>query len=762
MIDGSVSVNPVLNTSITRLIGALLVVVMHAALLDTLHAAEVDVVIHEKLKDLNVIGDPQLYTADYLIDSSPFVAKVGRSTSGNEIILDNGLIRRVWRLAPNGACIRFDNLMTGQSMLRSVRPEARVTVDGVQKDVGGLVGQPNHAFLTEAWIDQMVEDPDAMRLVDFAVGVPEERVSWARRRHAAPDAVWPPKGVSLQMTYEPVSTNRDAPGPEYRVNVQYEIYDGVPVMSKRITLVNIGAAPITVNRFVSEELAGVEQSSWIERRDGVALPTPDYLHVETSFAFGGMTAANANRHVVHWRTDPLYTSQVNWLKQTPCLLVCEPERGPAQRVEPGGVFDGFHVFELVYASSDREHQGMAYRRMYRTIAPWATENPITHHLLTNDPEKAIEAIDRAAEVGFEAIIFSFGSGFDMENRDPKHLAIWKRVAAYASEKGIELGSYSLLSSRNVEPESMAVMPAGVHATHGRLPSLTSEWGQNWLRTIRAFYRDTGFSQFENDGPYPGDIDTTPRPPLQQGIEDSRWVQWKLNRELYQALLADGVYINQPDYNFLNGGAKTSMGYREVNWSLPRAQQLIHTRQNIYDGTWMKTPSMGWMHVPLAEYHGGGPDATVEPLHEHLSHYRMMLLSNLGMGVQAHYRGPRIYDTEETRDMVKQVVRWFKTYRDILESDIVHGRRCDARQLDWVLHANPTLDTKGMLCVYNPLARDVTEVIRVNLYYTGITGATSVGLHDAHHQEHALGGDHTIALTVTVPAHGMTWYTIRPE
>jgi hypothetical protein len=26
------------------------------------------------------------------------------------------------------------------------------------------------------------------------------------------------------------------------------------------------------------------------------------------------------------------------------------------------------------------------------------------------------------------------------------------------------------------------------------------------------------------------------------------------------------------------------GYREDNWSLPRAQQLIHARQNIFDGT----------------------------------------------------------------------------------------------------------------------------------------------------------------------------------
>ena len=40
-----------------------------------------------------------------------------------------------------------------------------------------------------------------------------------------------------------------------------------------------------------------------------------------------------------------------------------------------------------------------------------------------------------------------------------------------------------------------------------------------------------------------------------------------------------------------------MGYVETNWSLPRAYQEIIERQNIYDGTWQKTPSMGFMFVP---------------------------------------------------------------------------------------------------------------------------------------------------------------------
>ena len=153
-------------------------------------------------------------------------------------------------------------------------------------------------------------------------------------------------------------------------------------------------------------------------------------------------------------------------------------------------------------------------------------------------------------------------------------------------------------------------------------------------------------------------------------------------------------------------------------------------------------------------------ATIEPLHEHIDHYRLMLLSNLGMGVQAHYRGPRIYDTDGTREMVKSCVEWYKQYRDILESDIVHGRRADGRDLDWILHVNPRLNNRGMLCVYNPLSNDVTKTIRVNLYYTGLSGQVEVGSEDGTSAIHDLNGDYSIELEVSVPAKGMSWYVVR--
>ena len=203
-----------------------------------------------------------------------------------------------------------------------------------------------------------------------------------------------------------------------------------------------------------------------------------------------------------------------------------------------------------------------------------------------------------------------------------------------------------------------------------------------------------------------------------------------------------------------------MGYREVNWSLPRAQQVIHTRQNIYDGTWQKTPSMGWMFVPLTEYHGGGAAATIEPLDEHLAHYERMLASNLGLGVQAVYRGFRLYDTPRVRDAVKRWVDWYREHRDILESDLIHGRRADGRDLDWMLHVNPSLDHKGMLVVFNPLEVEAQRTITLDLYYTGLTKSALIREQEGESRRYELDRRYEIELPVTVPAQGMTWFVIQ--
>jgi hypothetical protein len=170
--------------------------------------------------------------------------------------------------------------------------------------------------------------------------------------------------------------------------------------------------------------------------------------------------------------------------------------------------------------------------------------------------------------------------------------------------------------------------------------------------------------------------------------------------------------------------------------------------------------MGWMFVPLVEYHGGGPAATIEPLKDHLDHYETRLANLFGAGVQACYRGPRLYDAPETRAVVKRWVDFYKAHRAILDSDLIHLRRPDGRDWDGWLHANPKLPERGLAMVYNPLAEPIEREIRLPLYYSGLTDRAVIQGEDGKTTKVTLARDYTAAVKLKVPARGRTWLVIK--
>lgn len=369
----------------------------------------------------------------------------------------------------------------------------------------------------------------------------------------------------------------------------------------------------------------------------------------------------------------------------------------------------------------------------------------------------------SVDVGFEMVILSFGSGLNMEDTSAANTVKYKALVDYAHSKGIELGGYSLFSSRHIDAANDVINPKTGKpggAIFGNAPCLGSEWGLDYIKKLKTFIAKTGFDILENDGPYPGDICASTKHPGHEGLLDSQWKQWWDEVTFYRWLRENGIYLNAPDWYYLNGSSKTGMGYRETNWSLSRAQQIIIERQNIYDGTWKKTPSMGWMFVPLVQYHGGGAAATIEPLHEPLDAYKTHLVQNFGSGVQACYRGPRLYDTPETEAMVKGVVQWYKKYRDILNSDIIHLRRADGRDWDGIMHVNPELKEKGLAMLYNPLDTAITRTIKLPLYYTGLTSVAKIRVEEGELKEYKLNRDYSVDVTVEIPAHGNIWLTIE--
>ena len=703
-------------------------------------------VLEDKVSGLpEILSVTKRPSKDWLIDGSSFVSKVARSADGKDIILTNGLVSRVFRIFPNLSTTNIINHMTGETMVRTACPEGTVTIDGKDYPLGGLDGIEEYGYLTEEWLDGFSLSPESFQVVDFKVSELRKRMEWKQKRWALVKE-WNPKGKELTFTLE-------GPVKGVKVELHYELYDGAPILGKWLNVFNDSGKPVTLNKFTLEELAMVEYDSKV---DFIPLSN-NMIHVESDWA-------QVSCGTTFWETDPRYTSQVNYNLQTPCKLVVRLPRGPEETIGTGGSFESFRNWIMPFDNEDRERKGMFLKRFKRTLAPWTTENPIFLHCTTSKPEEVKTAIDQCAETGYEMVILSFGSGLNMEDESEENIAKFKGYVDYAHSKGIELGGYSLLASRWISDEVDIINPeTGKRGgmTFGSSPCLSSEWGHDYFRKIKSFFEKTGMDFFEHDGSYSGDPCASTSHAYHKGLEDSQWTQRKMLEDLYKWMRAEGIFMNVPDLGtFLIGSNKCAVGYREVNWSLPRARQIVLGRQNIYDSMWTRIPTDSWTFTPLVQYHGGGAAATLEPLDEHLDAYKAHMIQNYGSGVQSCYRGFRLYDTERTKQAVIEIINWYKKYRDILCSDIVHLRRPDGRDWDGIMHVNPSLQEKGFVMLYNPTDEDITRTITLPLYYTGLTKKARVSEQDGKPVKVKLDREYNATVTVTIPANGHNWLVIR--
>jgi hypothetical protein len=695
----------------------------------------------------------QFKNEDWLVDGKLRPAQIIK-TSPTEIQLQNGLVQRTFFLSPSPACYDFKNLMTGEQLLRSITPEARITINGKLYELGAKSDATEKGYFRKEWLSGVKTPKDNFQFQEYSISeitphFPSKIQFWTGSKNNS-------SGKKISFKY----VHSDLPGIE--VQIHYEIYDNLPLIAKYLSLENKGNKGVYIDQVVHEILATVEEESAVVGETKV-MKKPHQLYIENNFAFNNAMHAELSDQANHWKSDTSYTSQVNYQLKTPSILEIYADKGVGINLNPKESFSSIRSYELVLDSYDRERNGLARRKMYRAISPWAIQNPIFMHLVSKNDQDVKTAIDQCVATGYEALILSFGSHINMEDNSPENIRKWKNLADYAHEKGIKIGGYSLFSSRTIGPEIDVISPETGKpggAFFGNAPCLASDWGLNYLEKLRSFYTNTGFDIFENDGPYPGDVCASTTHRGHKGLDDSQWVQMTLQKGLYQWMNGKGIYINAPDWYFLDGTHKIALGYREVNFSLPREQQIILNRQNIHDGTWEKTPSMGWGFVPLTVYQGGGPEAVLEPLNEHLKDYKQLMMQYYGAGIQACYRGPRLYDTEETKEMVVSVIDWYKKYRDILNADIIRLRRADGRDWDGWMHVDPHAKQKALVMLFNPSSTSMKKKVKLPLYYTGLKETANIRVEDGNFKTFQVSRNYDVDMEVEIPAEGYTWLIIE--
>ena len=691
------------------------------------------------------------------------------------LALCNGLVSRSFYVGANLACFSYRNLRNRAEFIRAVKPEMRLKLDGIWYDVGGLVGQPERAYLVESWLKDMKGVSSAFRFSGLSTGLPVERYRWKPKFNAT-DIPWPPKGLRLSMHYAPPES-ADLRHKHLKLTVNYELYESLPVLSKAFTLENAGEQPVLVEEIETELLAmPQDQINNIHAESDYSFHlvnhSPDDCHAVSASSKvkpWEQPLYMAGRTTTDWRVDPEHDSwaypvaiEDKFLGHTfRNLMVSRIPEGPAQLVAPGRSFQSHITFELLQDSSDQERRSLGVRRMYRTLCPQVNESLLTAGSSSHDDQVVRSLLEQMAELGFESYCVAPGPGIRHDDLDPAYVAKWKALADYAKTKGIIMNGYEMmvtLHSRGATNDCVDPATGRTETSFGNSVCLGTQWADDYFDRVWKFIDRTGFLGIWMDGPYHGCPCASTQHRYHRGLADSQWVQWQRQKAVFEEEQRRGMYAPAPDWYFWSGQSSTCLGGRESSAHLPG--ELVLYRQNIYDGTWFKAPTMGNLGVGfISAYQDPNSRTTLEPLETNLEWYQLNLAQVLGSGCLANFVANRLYDTERTRQVAHQWFGWYKRYRPILSSDIIHVKRPDGRDIDCLLHVNPHLKEKALVLLFNPLGQRITSHVELPLYYTGLSETAWIREQEGEAKPYKLDSEHQVELTATLPPRGVTWFVI---
>eukprot|EP01059_Diplonema_ambulator_P013718 TRINITY_DN2428_c1_g3_i1.p1 TRINITY_DN2428_c1_g3~~TRINITY_DN2428_c1_g3_i1.p1 ORF type:complete len:725 (+),score=278.65 TRINITY_DN2428_c1_g3_i1:54-2228(+) len=699
---------------------------------------------------LGAVADRQ---EDWLVQMVKDPAYVLPTPDGG-LEIGNGLVSRKFLIQPAFGTVDVTLNATKkyggeQSLFRSVHPEATVWLSGKQYSVGGL--QQVDTFLAYCNRTSLTfkADPTAFQYVNHSISTPTAPFPWTPgSRYSSTIYSWPPKGVTLSVVFNP-----PAGAPKVAITLHYQVLVGVPLIEKWMTITSLGDT--TQVQAAAVEFLGV-------------MPRWGYYFTHGSFYPGadgeGSVQTAAPNSLLHAKTDQAHSSACTWQDDYPnsvdnipgcssCkdegavepYLNCSYTLGPGAVVSPSESFESFKAYLLITDSEDIERHTLSRHRVTQMLAPHTTENPVFFHCTKSDPTGFKNAVDQMAEVGFEMFIFSFGSGFNLESTDPTYLAQIKELVDYAKAKGIEVGGYDLICldrGGSVPSQYQAVGNSGDAC-------FASGWYDQLNSVATNFINSTGLAMLETDGPYGGETCASTSHSHHHNIDDSIYKQTMLQNDFYKLMRTLGVYVNQPDDYFFQGGSRSAMGYDEQQYSLPRWQDLSVSRMGMYDDLYIHLPTQGWMFLPITEYHAGG---TAAEFQGHQLEYEWGLAQYLGAGTAACYRGDVPYTTDAMKGILQKWISMYKAHRQTLIQPVVHIRRPSMQSWDGFLHVNPYSATAevGLAMIFNPTDVALKPTINVNLYYTGLDTTAMVAVDGGAATSYTLARDYSVDVTVVLP------------
>lgn len=521
----------------------------------------------------------------------------------------------------------------------------------------------------------------------------EKKFEYTPKRYNTHPYSYPAPGKVAELTYI-----RD----ELEITLVYEIFDDMPAIRKSLYVKNNGECTVTIDAAETEALYLTEDGALRYYLES------DYTG-DNGTGFNNLTSQFRDGNTVSMHFD----------------------MGPDYDLEPGEKIRGMQVYELYCQSICFDHRMNEVQNMYRRVAPWVCEAPLFLHLISDDSKVIRDSADILADIGYDMIVQSFGSGINLESEDPAYIERVKSDYDYVHSKGLDIGGYTLAIIRDYSPMNHDCATNGDHSKISRC--LCTKWSEGYWDRIISFLEQTGSDFIEIDGPYHFYTCTGNQPGqtehLHKGLSDSRYMQWlRSTIEIYTRMRDRGIYINTPDWFYLSGTNKCAVGYEEIGFSQPRITQLLLNRIYNYLGTYHKIPSMSWGFLPIEQYHGGGDSASFEPLTQNLAEYDWALAEAAASGVWPCVRGKRLYDSEQSRSVVKYWTDVIRRHKVLLNSNTVHvypPKVTDdlnyAEDIDVIIQENNTTPDKLFLMVCNQTAKTRTKTLILPAFYTGLTG-----------------------------------------
>jgi len=351
----------------------------------------------------------------WVLDNSGYTATM--LWESGVLTLSNGLTER--KIDAKKGTVSLVNQTEGISYLHELKQDILLTIDGREVE-----------FYKEVVFLEYSE-------------IPMREDLHYRPQFATEEVVYPPKGKAAMLRYSLGALE---------VRVIYEIFDGIPVVAKRLHIINNSSKTVVVNRIFVDSLA--------MDADAYAM-----FYAETNY--NGGCGHNNNRTLSVQYADG--------------VLNLGFDIGPDAEVAAGETFTGLRAYELLHTARYYEQKMIEVKEMYKRIAPWVLESPLIFHI-TSDIQKLLrEAIDDISEVGFDMLIQSFGSMVNLENIGPFNIWRHKKVYTYARSKGIAAGGYTLAIIKNYRP--IKGLERNPNDKAGIVRCLATEWSVKYWKNI---------------------------------------------------------------------------------------------------------------------------------------------------------------------------------------------------------------------------------------------------------------------------------------